>query len=112
MATYVPKQLGQAVLATTMTDFYIATTYAVILKGFIFCNLTSNTVKVSIAMLLNGDTLGNKNYLFSGSGLTLQPGETRPVNFQDVILPIGAKIQMMCDGASAVACTASGVEIQ
>lgn len=111
MATYTPKELYQNVVPNSLTSVLGPVTNKTIVKEIFLCNYTASPVQISLAKLLNGETVpADKNYIARDGSMIVAAHETKQITLS-LVIEAGGQLFIGADTASAVAANVCGVEV-
>lgn len=111
MSVYTPKDLGQGIVQTALTDVISAVSTKTVVKEIWLCNLTSNIVNVEMLRLLAGESSeADKNHYFQNNNLLLQANESKQIVLS-IVLEVGQALKMKSNGSNSVVYNISGVEV-
>lgn len=99
-------------IGTSAELMYTSTDVTTIIKEMILANISASSAWVRIHLVPNGGAVGNDNVIFPGNpGGEIPPGAMVLFKFSTV-MAVDSMLYAICETASAVTFTASGVVIQ
>jgi hypothetical protein len=119
-ATASGRQMAQALLTTTVATYYTAPAASMnvtspsataYIKEIILANSSASSAAVTLYVVPSGGTVGGAYGNMILPAVTVNNNDTKILSGLNLMMPAGATIQAVCNTASAINMTISGVEV-